>query len=174
MSLFVVDVESDGPVPVDYSMVCFGAVLVDKEGKLDKTFYGETRPISDKWDPEALAISGISREKHLTFSDPKNVMINFSNWVERVNQKGRPIFITDNPGYDFGWMSYYLHHYVGKNVFGFSARRIGDIYCGLMKDPYAKWKHLRKTRHTHNPVDDATGNAEAILAINKMGITLVK
>lgn len=45
----VVDVESDGELLGENSMVCFGAVLLDKEGKLDKTFYGKTKPISDKW-----------------------------------------------------------------------------------------------------------------------------
>ena len=39
MSLIVVDVESDGPIPNRYSMVCFGAVVV--EPTLSKTFYWE-------------------------------------------------------------------------------------------------------------------------------------
>jgi len=46
MSLIVVDCESDGAVPPIYSLVCFGAVIVDT--KLDKTFYGKTKPISDR------------------------------------------------------------------------------------------------------------------------------
>ena len=37
MSYIVVDVESDGGIIGENSMVCFGAVIVDK--KLDKTFY---------------------------------------------------------------------------------------------------------------------------------------
>ena len=28
---------------------------------------------------------------------------------------------------------------------------------------FFKWKHLRKTKHSHNPVDDAMGNAEVLL-----------
>ena len=36
MSFIVVDVESDGPIPYYYSMVCFGAVIV--ESSLSKTF----------------------------------------------------------------------------------------------------------------------------------------
>jgi len=33
--------------------------------------------------------------------------------------------------------------------------------------------HLRKTKHTHNPVDDAKGNAEALLALkNEMGLKI--
>ena len=32
-----------------------------------------------------------------------------------------------------------------------------------MKDFKKNFKHLRRSRHTHNPVDDARGNAEALL-----------
>ena len=45
----MVDIESDGPIPSDYSMVCFGAVIV--EPSLDRTFYGQLKPISDKYMP---------------------------------------------------------------------------------------------------------------------------
>ncbi len=164
MSLIVVDVESDGPIPHKYSMVCFGAVIVDKG--LNKTFYGKTKSISELWVPEALAVSGFTREEHLNFEDPKTVMENFKKWIEE-NSKGRPILITDNPAYDFAWINWYFHYYLGSNPFGFSARRIGDIICGLEEDFYYNWKHLRKTRHTHHPVDDAKGNAEAVIALNK-------
>ena len=43
MPYVMVDVESDGPIPGDYSMICVGAVLV-QEG-LRETFYGRLRPI---------------------------------------------------------------------------------------------------------------------------------
>ena len=39
MPYVMVDIESDGPIPGDYSMVCFGAVIVEPE--LKRTFYGE-------------------------------------------------------------------------------------------------------------------------------------
>ena len=139
MSLIVVDVESDGPIPHKYSMVCFGAVVV--EPTLSKTFYGKTKPISDLWIPEALAISGISRKEHETFDDPKMVMENFAKWI-RDSSNGRPVFISDNPAYDWQFINYYFHYYLGSNPFGFSARRIGDLYCGMVKDGFAKWKYL--------------------------------
>ena len=66
--LIVVDVESDGPYAPDYSIVCFAAIVV--EPSLSKIFYGKMKPISDIWRPDALAISGFSREEHLTFDDP--------------------------------------------------------------------------------------------------------
>ncbi len=44
----------------------------------------------------------------------------------------------------------------------------GSLYKGPAKDTSRNFKHLRKTKHTHNPVDDAKGNAEAFLESIKM------
>lgn len=169
MSYYSVDVESDGQIPHKYSMVCFGAVKITPE--LDKTFYGQTKPISELWIPNALAISGFNREEHLNFDDPYIVMKNFSEFIEETTV-GRPIFISDNNGYDFAWINYYFHTFIGSNPFGWSSRRIGDLYCGMVNDCHAKWKHLRKTKHTHNPVDDAMGNAEAVLKMKELGLKI--
>jgi DNA polymerase III epsilon subunit-like protein len=169
MSLVVVDVESDGAIPHKYSMVCFGAVVV--EPSLSKTFYGKTRPVSEDWNPEALAVSGFSREEHLTFDEPGAVMTDFRVWLNK-NVKDRPIFISDNLAFDWQWVNYYFHYYIGENPFGFSGRRIGDLYSGLEKDFFAgsAWKKFRRTSHTHHPVDDALGNAEALLTIRELGL----
>ena len=171
MTWFIVDVESDGPIPSDYSMVSFGAIRLDAD--LQTTFLGKTRPISDRFNPEALAISGIAREEHLTYDDPKKVMLEFETWILKHSQ-GRPVFVSDNPAFDWQWMNYYMHHFLGRNCFGFSARRIGDLYAGFKRRASAatEWKRLRKTKHTHNPVDDAKGNAEALLAMKEMGLHL--
>ena len=97
MSYIVVDIESDGPIPAEFSMVCFGAVIFDD--LLDKTFYGRTRPVSDRFVPEALAVSGFSREQHLTFDEPKTVMENFAAWLAQ-HTKGWPVFVSDNVAFD--------------------------------------------------------------------------
>ncbi len=47
------------------------------------------------------------------------------------------------------------------NPFGHSSTNLGSLYKGLMKDMFVNFKHLRQTRHTHHPVDDARVNAEA-------------
>jgi len=172
MSYIIVDVESDGPIPHQYSMVCFGAVVL--EPTLSKTFYGKTKPISELWIPEALAVSGISREEHEKFEEPKKVLEDFAKWLS-ANSTNRPIFISDNPAFDWQWINWYFHTYLGKNPFGFSARRIGDLYCGMKMDAglNSEWKKLfRKTRHDHNPVNDALGNAEALLAMKAMGLKI--
>lgn len=169
MSYFVIDVEADGELPGINSMVCFGAIIV--EPSLKHTFYGKTAPISKIFKEDVLAISGFTRKEHEKFDDPERVMRDFYSWVIQ-NSLGHPIFITDNPAFDFAYMNYYFHVYCGKNPFGFSARRIGDLYCGMVMDTRAKWKHLRITSHTHNPVDDAKGNAEVLLKMQEMGLKI--
>jgi len=160
MSYVIVDVESDGPIPAEFSMVCFGAVIFDEA--LNQTFYGRTCPISERFNPEALAVSGFTREQHLGFDEPKRVMESFAGWLEK-NSKGRVVFVSDNPAFDWQFINYYFHRFLGRNPFGFSARRIGDLYSGLVRDASkaSEWKKYRVTTHSHNPVDDARGNAEA-------------
>jgi hypothetical protein len=171
MSLIVVDVEADGPTPGHFSMVSFGAVVV--EPSLQKTFYGQVRPISERFVPEALAISGVSRDQHLRFDEPGEVMARFEAWILQ-NSRGKPVFCSDNLAFDWMFIAWYFQETLGlgRNPFGWTGRRIGDLYCGMVKDGYAPWKHLRKTPASHHPVDDAKGNAEALLAMIDMGLKL--
>ena len=90
----------------------------------------------------------------------------FSDWLTKTS-KGQPIFVSDNVAYDWQWINHYFWLYFGRNPFGHSGRRIGDFYAGLCGDfsKTQKWKRLRRTKHDHNPVHDATGNAEAFKRI---------
>lgn len=163
MTYIMVDIESDGPIPGDYSMVSFGAVVV-KPG-LTETFYGQLAPISENWDPEALKVSGHSREETLEFDLPPLVMSSFASWIraQTGDSKDRPYFISDNNGFDWQFINWYFHHFHGSNPFGHSSTNLGSLYKGMERSVFKNFKHLRKTKHSHHPVMDATGNAEALL-----------
>lgn len=168
----VIDVEADGQVPGINSMVCFGAVIVDKQ--LDKTFYGQTAPISDNWEPDALAVSGFTREQHQKFPKAIDTMLEFKKWLKEHGD-GRLVLISDNNQFDGMYMNYYFHVFTGSNPLGWSSRRIGDLFCGYYNDPYYKWKKHRdseKYPHNHDPVSDARGNASALLFLQKEGFKL--
>lgn len=169
MPYVMIDVEADGPIPGDYSMISFGAVVV--EPVLDRTFYGQLQPISNKFIPEALAVSGFSREQCLEFDEPKKVMSDFRKWL-KANCKRRLMFISDNNGFDWQFINWYFHHFLGENPFGHSSTNLGSLYKGMQRDTFAKFKHLRRTKHTHNPVDDARGNAEALLHMKELGLKI--
>lgn len=166
----VVDVEADGKIPPLHSMVSFGAVVMESGNA--RSFYGEVSPISSIWLPDALAASKKTREEHLVMPKPEVTMPAFVNWIKDVAGQERPIFVSDNPAFDWQWMNWYLETYASGNPFGHSARRIGDLFAGFSRDvtKSSAWKKFRKTKHTHHPVDDARGNVEALLAMKDMGL----
>lgn len=163
MSVYSVDVEADGPIPSVYSMTEFGLVLVDHAGKFDQSFHGRCKPISDLWIPEALSVSGKSREEVMSFPEASITMKEAYEWVMDTNKGGRALVYSDNNGFDMMFMTWYFHKFIGKNPFGWSSNNIKNLYQGLVKDSGKNHKHLRRTKHTHHPVDDAKGNAEALL-----------
>lgn len=162
MSWIMVDVEADGPIPGDYSMISFGAVIVRKG--LNETFYGKLKPINEKWIPDVLKVSGFTREQTLTFPDALFTMQQFAEWLKKVD---RPMLISDNNGFDWQFINWYFHHFLGNNPFGHSSTNLGSLYKGIAGSMYQNFKHLRETKHTHNPVDDAKGNAEALFKMKE-------
>lgn len=151
---FFVDVEASGPCPGMGVMTEFGAVHYDSR----ETFHGVIYRSMPHPENSAVPIATALAET------PLHVFTDFAIWLESFQLKSRPIFISDNPAYDWQWINYGFHHTLGRNPFGFSARRIGDFYAGLKGDfsRTQDWKKLRQTPHDHNPVNDALGNAEAL------------
>ncbi len=98
-------------------------------------------------------------------------MHDFKTWLAE-NSVGDPKFVSDNPAFDWQWINYYFHLFCDENPMGFSARRIGDLFAGMKKDTRASWRHLRKTQPDHNPINDAMGNAEALLAMVDTGLKI--
>jgi DNA polymerase III epsilon subunit-like protein len=165
MTYIMVDIESDGPIPGDYSMISIGAVVVDEN--LDKTFRRDLKPISKDFREEALNICGVTREETLGYPDAAEVMTDFERWVDE-NSDGQPRLISDNNGFDWMFICWYFHHFCGRNPFGYSSTNLGSLYKGFVKDLTKNFKHLRDTVHTHDPLDDAIGNAEAFRKICEM------
>jgi len=152
MTLVFIDCEASGPCIGMGELTEFGAVIY----KTKKTFYGDMR---------MKTLFG----KMLT-------MRYFLDWIQE-NCDSRPVFVSDNPAFDWQWINYWFHHTLGMNPFGWSARRIGDYYAGL-KDNFQRstdWKRLRVTKHDHHPVNDAMGNVEAFEAMQlKLKLKLEK
>lgn len=167
--LVSVDVEADGPIPGDYSMVSLGAAVV---GATDKNFYMELCPISDRFVPEALAISGLSRIKLLGEGvSPRQGMMLLDQWIKAVCEGGKPIFVGFNATFDWMFVHWYFIHFLGKDPFGISGWDIKAYYAG--KADCEKWaetskRNMKKERpgllagmkHTHNALDDAIEQAE--------------
>lgn len=158
MSLVFVDCEAYGGAPSIGRLTEFGAVTYpDKQ-----TFHGvllSTRPsLVNPAVPEP--VSDMTEKEYLDLA--MKVFIAFDAWL-RARTKGRPVFVSDNPAFDWQWINDLFHRTLSRNPFGHSARRISDFYAGLTGNFYntQRWKSLRITPHDHNPVHDALGNVEA-------------
>ena len=168
-----VDVEASGPIPGEYSMLSLGACVV---GDLSKTFYAELKPISDKYIEQALDVSGLSLEElRHKGSEPVKAMKNLEEWLKwAAGEEGRPVFVAFNATFDWSFVNYYFHRFLGNNPFGISGLDIKAYYMGVMG---CGWGETTKRKlasqfksdkpHTHNALDDAIEQAEIFEKIMK-------
>lgn len=168
---FVLDVEADGPCPSLYNMISFGLVSVADP---KRSFLGQVAPILDHAGiARAREVVGVSFETQKTYPPPEQTMAAARDWLHALAGERRVVLWSDNPAFDWQYWNWYCHRYLGDNPAGFSARRIGDMDAGRRGEPFNTnaWKTRRETAHTHNPVDDARGNAEALRWIlGEMGV----
>jgi hypothetical protein len=151
-NLVFVDCEARGTSPVKGTMTEFGAVHYLSR----VSFHG--RLFEGTPDPENPAIPVIGER---VASDIK-IAAQLTAWLTEACP-GRVVMVSDNPAYDFMWIAALFDKAGAPNPFGHSARRISDFWSGLNQDwsNTQGWKRLRKTKHDHNPVNDAMGNVEA-------------
>ncbi len=169
-----VDIETDGPIPGDYSMMSFGACVV---GSPEISFYRELKPISDKFIPETVAVPGLNRDQLIkTGVDPAIAMQEFVLWLsDTCGQTACPIFIAFNATFDWMFINWYLIHFVGNNPFGISGWDIKAYYAGITRSN--SWSDTSKKKmnkrflsprpHTHNALDDAREQAEIFMRLRE-------
>lgn len=159
----VVDCEASGPCIGCGDLIEFAAV-----SETGITYVSQKlAPLFPAYNQGAYQALGITREIHETYTGDIAVeAASFSKWLEQFDNC---IFWSDNPAFDWQWINWMFHSNDLGNPFGFSARRIGDLYAGLNANIHStrNWKRFRKTKHTHDPLDDAMGNMEAFQEIRK-------
>ncbi len=141
--LFVsVDVETAGPIPGEYSLLSIGACHVDDEAQ---TFSCELKPINRNADPKALEVSGLSlatlEESGLT---PADAMRAFRSWAKALaGDDATLVFVGLNAPFDWSFVNYYFHKYLGENPFGFAGLDIKAYYMGATG---CAWSDTRSSR----------------------------
>jgi hypothetical protein len=131
----------------------FGAVHYDSRDAFHGRLF-EATP-----DPDNPAISIVGER----IASDEEVAREFSTWLNDHMGNLRPVFVSDNPAYDWQWIAGMFDRAGMDNPFGHSGRRISDFWAGLNQNwsETQGWKRFRKTVHDHNPVNDAMGNVEA-------------
>ena len=155
-----VDCEARGTSPVHGVLTEFGAVHYDTRD----TFYG--RLFEATPDPDNPAISIVGER----IATDEEVAESFAAWLREHLGGRRPVFVSDNPAYDWQWIAGMFDRAGMDNPFGHSGRRISDFWAGLNRNwsETQGWKRFRRTVHDHNPVNDAMGNVEAFEEILRL------
>ena len=161
-----VDVETTGPAPGDYSMLSIGACTIYKP---QQTFYIELKPINQITTVEAGSIHKLSLERLMAEGvAPTEALTRFEEWlVNEATPHQQPLFVAFNAAFDWMFVNYYFHHYLGHNPFGHAAIDIKAFYMGMTGVPWSltSWRYIipkYKTDHhlTHHALQDALDQAD--------------
>lgn len=174
---FSADVETDGPIPGPYSMLSFALVPA---GTFDgrefhrpiedaDVFYAQLRPISEDYDPEALAVHGLDRDALTQHGmDPAQAMADAAAWVSARCAGSAPVLVAYPLSFDWLWLYWYFVRFAGESPFkhshGFDIKTAVAVKRGLPISGSGR-KRLpealaARRAHTHHAVDDARAQAE--------------
>jgi DNA polymerase III epsilon subunit-like protein len=160
-----VDIEAAGPVPGEYSMLSLGACVVTDP---EITFYTEFKPINDHFVPAALKVGGLALEQlAITGHSPAEAMRDFDHWIREAAKNRTPVFVGFNASFDWAFVNWYFHVFLGENPFGIGALDIKAYYMGLAGSLWRETtssqlpRQFQPTHHpTHNALDDAIAQAQ--------------
>ena len=168
-----VDVEADGPIPGPYSMISLGMAVT---GRADLTFYTELRPISEEFVPQALAVSGLDRDRLLREApSAEEAMRSAAHWVNGLRRIGRPVFLAAPAVWDGMFVHWYFVRFTGKSPFGSTGSGVdlrsywmgltGSEWVGTRKSAIKHALGLTDLPHTHHAGEDAAELAQVFEAV---------
>ncbi len=173
---FSTDIEADGPIPGDNSMLSIGTVVFDSLGNELGDFTENLWPIDGaKEDPETMKWWKTQPEAwkaaRANARNAWHVMDRYVQWVESFD--ALRTFVAYPAGFDFTFVYWYCHHCVGRCPFGFQAIDMKSYSMALLG---TKFKETTKrnmpknwfpeTKHSHVAVEDA--REQGLLFINQM------
>ena len=175
---FSADVETDGPIPGPYSMLSFAIVYAGSfDGKrferpenYERFFYKELKPISNRFQREALEVNGLNRDRLCREGQsPEQVMTEAAKWVKANCGHATPVLVAYPLSFDWSWLYWYFINFSTEgSPFGYS--RCFDIKTALAVKGHIPICRSGRTRldpslgsnraHTHHAIGDAVEQAE--------------
>jgi hypothetical protein len=101
-------------------------------------------------------------------SDPTDGMRQFNKWIGDVTGVDAiPVFVRFNAPFDWSFINYYFHQFLGENPFGFAGLDIKAFYMGQYRTTWSETKSskIAAALHIpeggdHNPLHDALYQAK--------------
>ncbi|MBI2044212.1 hypothetical protein HYT24_02505, partial [Candidatus Pacearchaeota archaeon] len=151
------DIEMNGPIPGEYSMLSLGAVAFSPTGKILGRFYEKLKPLTGaKEHPDVMSFWGENplayKEATSNQKSPEKVMESYVYWVEKLSQKHKsfPIFLGWPLTLDYLFTYWYMVKFVKRLQklhpfeIPFSFNKAIDVNSFVMA--HLKKSYLRSTK----------------------------
>ena len=180
---FSADVETDGPIPGEFSMLSFALVVAGtfdgevftRPERYDRCFVTTLRPISTNVEAEALRVNGLDRDLLVREgADPAAAMTSAAEWIVREAGGCVPVLVAYPLSFDWAWLYWYFTKFSATGS-PFNHSRCFDLKTAFAVKAHAPVaraghshlpSHLQSPRpHTHDALDDAIEQAEIFARI---------
>ena len=159
------DIEADGPIPGQNSMLSIASAAFSFDKRLLGTFSRNLELLDGAVaEPQTMAFWANHPEAYAACREDvtpiRAAMLDYVIWLEEL--PGPLVFASYPVAYDFMWVYWYLMRFVGKCPFSHSGLDIKTLAMALTSQPYRmSTKRNMPTRwfdakpHTHVALDDA-------------------
>jgi hypothetical protein len=182
---FSADVETDGPIPGPFSILSFALVYAgrfdghrfDAPQSYDQTFYRELKPISSNFQPDALQVNGLDRNRLLREGEtPELAMSEAARWIAEIVGDGKPILVAYPLSFDWSWLYWYFTNFSSSgspfnHSLCYDIKTAFAVKAGVPISAAGKSKLIPSLRpqskHTHHALEDAIEQAQIFANVFK-------
>jgi DNA polymerase III epsilon subunit-like protein len=174
---FSADIETDGAIPGPNSILSIGITYAGTfDGETfsapvdyNTTFYRELKPISDEFDPKALEVNGLDRDRlKVEGTEPEKAMTQAAEWITKIAGAGDPVLVAYPLSFDWSWLYWYFVRF-SKTGSPFGYSRCFDIKTAIavkysrtiVSSGRERIPSFMKPdlKHSHHALDDAIEQA---------------
>jgi len=133
------DIEADGPIPGEFSMLSFGSAAFTADKKLISTYSANLKtlpgagqdPETMKWWKKFPESWEVCRKDQRS---PEEVMPEYVQWLKSL--PGEPVFVAYPAVFDFSYVYWYLIKFAGESPFLYFALDIKSYAMAVLKKDF--------------------------------------
>lgn len=129
------DIEANGPIPGPFSMLSFGSVAFDEQGKVLGQFSANLEELPEASEhPDTMKWWSTQKDAweqcRTNLQDPALAMKSYVKWVKSF--PGRPVFVAYPASFDFLFIYWYLRRFLDESPFLHFALDIKSFAMGKL------------------------------------------